>query len=110
MRPGEMVSQSIFLIRKEAAPMKKTIGKTLAIAAATLTMAAVSAASLLSVAAEEPVSPVEPQMTAASGGEESVSLLRDDIVVKYRMYNGKLQYRRWNQTTGSWVDSDWIDV
>ncbi len=90
--------------------MKKTVRKTLAIVAATLTMATISVTSLLSVAAEEPVSPAAVQTTAASGSEESISPRRDDIIVKYRMYNGKLQYRRWNQTTGTWVDPDWIDA
>ncbi len=32
------------------------------------------------------------------------------IVTKYRNYHGKLQYRRWNQTLGEWVDSSWIDI
>lgn len=32
------------------------------------------------------------------------------IVNKYRNYNGKTQYRRWNETRGYWVDPYWIDV
>lgn len=36
--------------------------------------------------------------------------LKDVIVVKVREYNGKLQYRRWNQTQGYWVDPYWIDM
>lgn len=32
------------------------------------------------------------------------------IITKYRMYKGKLQYRRWNSTTGTWVDPCWIDA
>lgn len=35
---------------------------------------------------------------------------RDTIVKKTRIYNGKLQYRRYNVTTGEWVDPDWIDM
>lgn len=43
--------------------------------------------------------------------EKSVSVLvADVIVVKTRYYNGKLQYRRWNETKGIWVDSSWIDA
>jgi len=34
----------------------------------------------------------------------------DVIVKKYRVYNGKRQYRRWNETRGKWVDSEWIDI
>lgn len=32
------------------------------------------------------------------------------IITKYRMYNGKLQRRRWNVTTGKWVDPYWINL
>lgn len=35
---------------------------------------------------------------------------KDVIVTKYRYYNGKVQYRRWNETYGYWVDSAWIDL
>ena len=34
----------------------------------------------------------------------------DVIVLKQRMYRGRLQYRRWNETRGYWVDPYWIDV
>lgn len=34
----------------------------------------------------------------------------DVIVIKYRTNNGVLQYRRWNETRGYWVDPDWIDL
>lgn len=34
----------------------------------------------------------------------------DEIVTKFRAYNGKIQYRRWNQTRGYWVDKDWITL
>lgn len=36
--------------------------------------------------------------------------LADTIVVKTRVYNGKLQIRRWNETKGCWVDPAWIDA
>lgn len=36
--------------------------------------------------------------------------LADVIVVKVRYYNGKYQYRRWNETQGYWVDPYWIDL
>ena len=34
----------------------------------------------------------------------------DEIVTKFRAYNGKVQYRRWNQTRGYWVDKHWINL
>lgn len=32
----------------------------------------------------------------------------DSIVYKYRMNNGVLEYRRWNETKKCWVDPAWI--
>ena len=34
----------------------------------------------------------------------------DVIVTKYRDYHGVLQYRRWNETRGFWVDKEWITM
>ena len=34
----------------------------------------------------------------------------DSIVYKYRMNNGVLQYRRWNETKKCWVDSKCINM
>lgn len=43
--------------------------------------------------------------------QESNAMVRADrIVTKYRVYDGKLQYRRWNETRGYWVDSKWLSV
>ena len=43
--------------------------------------------------------------------ESKIQVLADDVIVyKYRLYNGKPQYRRWNRTRGCWVDPDWIDA
>ena len=42
--------------------------------------------------------------------DSGIMPLADVIVVKFRMYNGKLQYRRWNETEGYWVDPYWIDA
>lgn len=44
--------------------------------------------------------------TASKGG----LLRKDNIITKYRVHNGKLQYRRWNTTYGVWVDPYWIDL
>lgn len=32
----------------------------------------------------------------------------DRIETKWRVSQGKLQYRRWNVTRGYWVDPEWI--
>lgn len=34
----------------------------------------------------------------------------DVIIRKVRTYQGRLQYRRWNETRGYWVDPYWIDM
>ena len=34
----------------------------------------------------------------------------DVIEVRFREYNGKRQYRRYNVTKGRWVDNQWIDL
>lgn len=64
------------------------------------------------------LSPVFPVLAAENvacvsqrGTEETAEVYRADvIVVKYRMNNGKMQYRRWNETKGVWVDPYWIDL
>lgn len=52
-----------------------------------------------------PQQPVETTQTASS-----VQPYADVIANKYRMYNGKLQKRRWNETRGYWVDPYWITI
>ena len=42
--------------------------------------------------------------------EQTISPRADVIVVKFRVYNGVLQYRRWNETWGYWVDDYWKNV
>lgn len=43
--------------------------------------------------------------------DSSISIqATDKIVIKTRIYNGKRQYRRWNDTKACWVDPDWIDL
>ena len=40
-----------------------------------------------------------------------MSVQRADVIVKkYRVSNGVLQYRRWNETRGYWVDKKWITM
>lgn len=36
--------------------------------------------------------------------------LADVIIRKTRIYKGRPQYRRWNETRGYWVDPYWIDI
>lgn len=40
--------------------------------------------------------------------DEGIVPYADVIVTKFRVVNGVTQYRRWNETKGYWVDSDWI--
>ena len=36
---------------------------------------------------------------------------RADVIKRvYRIYDDVLQYRRWNETRGYWVDPDWIVI
>lgn len=51
-----------------------------------------------------------PLITVENSSTSTVQPRADVIVKKYRTYNGKRQYRRWNETRGYWVDSDWIDM
>ncbi len=39
-----------------------------------------------------------------------ISFYADAIQTKYRVYNGKLQYRRWNYSKQCWVDSYWRNL
>ena len=40
----------------------------------------------------------------------SIAPYSDVYVTRYRVNNGKLQKRRWNETKGVWADPYWIDV
>ena len=42
--------------------------------------------------------------------DSSIVPFADVIVYKYRLLNGKQQYRRWNETRGYWIDPYWIDL
>ena len=46
----------------------------------------------------------------SASNESEIVPFADVIVYQYRIYNGKRQYRRWNETRGYWVDPYWIDV
>lgn len=40
----------------------------------------------------------------------SIDPRADVIVRKYRVFDGVVQYRRWNKTQCEWVDDDWINL
>ena len=48
------------------------------------------------------------EMQSSPCGIEQFS--EDKIIYKYRVHNGKLQRRRWNETKQCWVDPEWRDV
>ena len=60
-------------------------------------------------AQEYVIMPISSEATDASS-ETTISPRVDVIVMKYRVYNGVLQCRRWNETWGYWVDPFWIVV
>ena len=62
----------------------------------------------VSVSAAEVASEVQVQSEQSDIG---IAPCADEIVTKFRLIDGKkLQYRRWNQTRGYWVDKKWIDL
>ena len=48
------------------------------------------------------------EMQSSPYGIEQPS--EDTIIYGYRMWNGKMQRRRWNVTKQCWVDPKWSDV
>lgn len=73
-----------------------------------LALALMISGSVLSASAEE-VSAVENQVVEQSGENSgTIAPMADKIVTKFRVYNGKYQYRHWNETRGYWVEPDWI--
>ncbi len=50
----------------------------------------------------------QPVEYSVSSGIQVLS--QDKIVYKFRVHNGKQQYRRWNATQQCWVDPAWIDM
>ena len=62
----------------------------------------------MNVQAAEQNSQIEAS-TETESGEKNL-LRKDNIITKYRIHNGKLQYHRWNTSYGVWVDPYWIDA
>lgn len=83
----------------------KSWKKTVAGACASLLTAA--ALCMTAQAAEVPPQPVQTIQAAGGGIAQPYA---DVIVNKYRIYGGKLQKRRWNETRGYWVDPYWITI
>lgn len=72
-----------------------------------LTIVAVVGAAGVQAASSDYSNP--PVSTQSSDGEIQPRI--DVIVRKYRYTDdGRIQYRRWNETRGYWVDPDWIDL
>ena len=67
----------------------------------------VGVAPIASVSAAEVEQDVQEQSVQNDIG---VAPYADEIVMKFRVHNNKVQYRRWNQTRGYWVDKKWIDL
>ena len=63
-----------------------------------------------SIPSAHAVSSVAQVLYISASNEGETIPFADVIVYKYRIYNGKRQYRRWNETRGYWVDPYWIDV
>ncbi|WP_305117104.1 hypothetical protein [Acutalibacter muris] len=82
----------------------RTLRKVIAGTCASLLMAATLCTA--AQAAEMSPQPEETVQAVNSG----IQPYADVIVNKYRMYNGKLQKRRWNETRGYWVDPYWITI
>lgn len=71
-----------------------------------LILAFMISGSVLSAGAQEVGMIEEAPVAEQSSG--SVVPTADKIVVKLRVYQGKKQYRHWNETRGYWVEPDWI--
>lgn len=79
-----------------------------------LLIVAAICASLFVVAPAVSVSAAEVESEVQVQSEQSdigIAPCADEIVTKFRLIDGKkLQYRRWNQTRGYWVDKKWINL
>lgn len=58
-----------------------------------------------------PAYAADPAPASSDASQTQAGTARIDVIVtKYRLYNGVVQYRRWNETRDCWVDPDWIDL
>ncbi|MGN1112741.1 MAG: hypothetical protein ACI4RP_06000 [Acutalibacteraceae bacterium] len=65
---------------------------------------------IVAASAAEPVTAEEPTVSVEAVTDPGVEPKSDTIVWKYRMYNGQMQKRRWNETKQVWVDPYWINI
>ena len=63
--------------------------------------------SVLGVQAKPVDEKIPIQSEAYSGNSEMRAL---DLITYYRVYNGYLQYRRWDATANKWYDPAWITI
>ena len=93
-----------YIFEKEEDNMKKKL-----LIVATVCASLFVVAPAVSVSAAEVES--ESQVQTIQNDDIGIAPCADEIVTKFRLYKKtKLQYRRWNQTRGYWVDKDWIDL
>lgn len=73
------------------------------------TLALMMSGAMLSASAEE-AEIVEDTTIVTQSVENGrvIAPMADKIVTKFRIYNGKQQYRNWNETRKCWVEPDWI--
>lgn len=88
--------------------MKKSLKRFAVIFMAVVTLAAGSTTLAMAAEVTDPGDIVISADSTIGGGTAEPQ--GDVIVIKYRTYNGVLQYRRWNETQQCWVDPDWINV
>lgn len=98
----DLMEKADLNFRKEKNDMKK---KLLIVAAVCASLFVVDPT--VNVSAAEVEQDVQEQSVQNDIG---VAPCADEIVTKFRAYNGKVQYRRWNQTRGYWVDKHWINL
>lgn len=53
--------------------------------------------------------PVHSYAASIQNIDKSYETYADDIITKFRIHNGILQYRHWNCTKGTWVEPYWIN-
>lgn len=98
----ELMRKSGFKFQKEETNMKKRFLIAAAICASLFVVGPT-----VNVSAAEVEQDVQEQSVQNDIG---VAPYADEIVMKFRVHNNKVQYRRWNQTRGYWVDKDWITL
>ena len=74
-----------------------------------LTLSLMVSGFVLSASAEEVGLVEDTTVVEQSGGNGGTIVpMADKIVTKFRIYNGKHQYRNWNETRNRWVEPNWI--